>query len=202
MTSPKVAWVDEQRPIYARLPKINQRYQAENPENPTNWITRWFDELLVQTKTTLDDLPRQLNALTCDEEWIDFVAYLGGFTGEYWDKSWPLGSKRLIASEANWIWSNKGTRQVLEYLFAALNLDVTIWAGEQFYPDVTPLPAFLGEPTYQYWAIVPITYLRTSPEYRLADRINRLFGAVVSDSRVVYDGFYPGLSYPGDPVFL
>ena len=145
--NPKRAWIVDERPIYSRLPQISQRYKAENPENPSNWLTRWFDELLVGTKTKIDDLPRQLNALTCDADWIDFVAYLSGFSGEYWDKAWSMATKRAIASKANWIWSNKGTKAVLEYILNAVNLSAVIWLADDAVFDVDDLDvASFGEP--------------------------------------------------------
>lgn len=200
--NPKTAWVTDQRPIYSRLPQISQRYKAENPDNPTNWITLWFDELLVATKATIDDLPRQLNALTCDPEWIDFVAYLSGFSGEYWDKSWNLATKRAIASRANWIWANKGTREVLEYLFNALNLSAAIWINSGFYVDESLLDIdTLSEPQYQYFVTVPLSYDRDGAQFRLAEKINRLFGPIVCDSSVCYDAFYVDFSVVGDPIF-
>jgi len=200
--NPKRAWIVDERPIYSRLPQISQRYKAENPENPSNWLTRWFDELLVGTKTKIDDLPRQLNALTCDADWIDFVAYLSGFSGEHWDKAWSMATKRAIASKANWIWSNKGTKAVLEYILNAVNLSAVIWLADDAVFDVDDLDvASFGEPQYQYFIQVPFSYDRNGAQFRLAEKINRLYGPIVCDSAVCYDGIYLDYSEFGDVFF-
>jgi hypothetical protein len=200
--NPKQAWIIDKRPIYSRLPQISQRYKGENPASPSNWITQWFDELLVKTKASIDDLPRQLNALTCDADWIDFVAYLSGFSGEYWDKSWSMATKRAIASRANWIWSNKGTQAVIEYMIAAVGLTAVIWLGEGFVIGESIIgETTLGEPEYQYFIQVPFLYDRDGAQFRLAEKLNRLYGPIVSDSAVCYDGFYIGFSVVGDPIF-
>lgn len=200
--NPKQAWIIDKRPIYSRLPQISQRYNGEDFENPSQWITRWFDELLVATKATIDDLPRQLNALTCDADWIDFVAYLSGFSGEYWDKSWSMATKRAIACKSNWIWSNKGTQAILEYIIAAVGLSAVIWLGEGFVIGESIIgETTLGEPEYQYFIQVPFLYDRDGAQFRLAEKLNRLYGPIVSDSAVCYDGFYIGFSVVGDPIF-
>lgn len=197
--NPYEAWVLQGRPIYARLPR--ERYHVEDPENPSNWLTRWFDGLLVSTKTKLDDLPRQLNATTCDADWLDFVAALSGFTGQYWDKAWPVSAKRVIASNANYIWSNKGTKQVLQLVLSAFSLQGEIWQNAGFYAGVTKLPATIGAATFRYYVRVPIVYARTGYEFRLVERLNRLFAPVFCKSVVCYDKWYAGLSLAGDPVF-
>jgi phage tail P2-like protein len=200
--NPKTAWIIDKRPIYSRLPQISQRYKAENPANPGNWITQWFDELLVKTKASIDDLPRQLNALTCDADWIDFVAYLSGFSGEYWDKAWSMATKRAIASKANWIWSNKGTQEVLEYIIAAVGLSAVIWLADDGTFDVDNLDEIsFGEPQYQYFIQVPFSYDRDGMSFRLAEKINRLYGPIVCDSAVCYDGIYLDYSEFGDAFF-
>jgi hypothetical protein len=193
------AWVTNARPIYARLPRV--KYYIENPENPSNWLTRWFDELLIKTKATIDDLPRQLNAATCDADWLDFVAALSGFTGEYWEKAWPVAAKRIIAQNADRIWSNKGTKDILELILSAFNLQAEVYVTGGFYAGVTQLPGLLGSPTYQYFIYVPIVYLRTGREFRLIQKINRLFGPVFCESRVAYKGWFAGVSVAGDPVY-
>lgn len=189
------------RPIYSRLPGVNGQYQDELGGTIAEWLTAHSDLTLVQTKTKILDLPRQLNPNTCDESFLDFLAILNGFTGEYWDTKWTTTQKRSILTEANWIWENKGSKMVLEYLFNVFAIESTIWEAAGFYAGVTLLPATIGEPDFRYMVTLPLKYLRNSPEFKLAEKLNNLFGPVVCESRACYVKFYAGFSVAGDPCF-
>lgn len=197
--TPYEAWILQGRPIYARLPRA--KYNIEDQANPSNWLTRWFDEMLMGLKADLDDLPRQLDATTCDPEWLDFVAALSGFTGQYWDKNWPLSAKRTIAENANEIWANKGSRETLEFLFAAFALQTQIYMTDGFYADVTELDGWLEQGSYFFAVLVPLTYLRESYSFKLVEKLTRLFSPIFCDSIVCYDGWYADFSVCGDLVF-
>lgn len=189
------------RPIYSRLPGVNGQYQDEVGGTIADWLTAHSDLTLSQTQSKILDLPRQLNPSTCDESFLDFLAILNGFTGEYWDKNWPTAAKRSILIKANWIWENKGSKIVLEYLLGVFAIDSGIWEATAFYAGVTKLPATIGEPDFRYMVTLPLKYLRNSPEFKLAQKINKLFGPVVCESRTCYKKFYAGFSVAGDPCF-
>lgn len=194
------AWASK-RPIYARLPGVNGQYQSEEGETIANWLTAHSDRILVDVQGKVLDMPRQLSAQFCDESFLDFLAVLGGFTGEYWDKNWTANQKRLILIKTNWIWENKGSKIVISYLIDAFNIDHSVWEESAFYAGVTILPGAIGEPDFRYMVTMPLKYLRNSNEFKLAEKINHLFGPIVCESRVCYEKFYAGFSVAGDPCF-
>lgn len=198
MSSTAEAW-ETGRPIYSRLPGINGGY-TDNA--PADWLTDFWDGLLVALKGKIDDLPRQLNPDTCDPDWLDFLAPLCGFTGEYWDKAWSEDRKRsLLRNSYTLIWSNKGSEAVLSFLLDTFDINHEIWLGDSFLLGVTELPGTLGSPEWQYYILLPLQYLRESVEFRLVEKLNRLYGPVFADSTVAYDAFYCGFSVCGDPIF-
>lgn len=197
------AWIVEQRPIYSRLPGINGRYQTEEKGNTADWLTVYFDELLIATKANVDDLPRQLNPSTCDAvPWLDFLAELCGYRGEYWDKAWPVPVKRSLLQNAfTLVWANKGSRAVIDFVLDLFAIAHDIWLGDGFLAGITTLPGTVGAPEWRYYIRLPLQYLRNGSEFKLAEKINRLYGPVFCDSRVAYKQFYAGFSVAGDPVF-
>lgn len=197
------AWVEQQRPIYARLPGANEGYYSDEGGNPADWITAYFDALLVGAKAGVDDVrDRQHDPALCDADWLDYLAALAGYTGEYWDETWPDAAKRLLIAEAfTVIWPNKGSAQVLERLFEIFVIDAEIWQAARFIAGVTRVPAVIGSPAWRYYVRFTLDYVRTGAEFSLARRFNRLFGPAYCESGVVYDGFYAGYSVAGDPVF-
>ncbi|MBE9178660.1 hypothetical protein IQ268_08820 [Oculatella sp. LEGE 06141] len=203
MSSTYEAW-QSGRPIYSRLPGVNEGYRKEEGEPIADWLTVYFDELLIATKTTVGDLPRQLNPATCDPAWLDFLRLLCGFTGEYWDKAWSDEVKRsLIANAFDGvdIWANKGSEVVLAYLLELFDIDHEVWLGASFLVGISELPGTLGSPEWVYYLLLPLKYLRESSEFKLAEKLNRLYSPAFCDSLVCYDAFYVGFSACGDPVF-
>lgn len=201
MTHTATAWATG-RPIYSRLPGINGAY-TDNPV--ADWLTDHWDAVLLAAKAKVDDLPRQLTPAACDVDWLDFLAPLCGFSGEYWDKSWSTTIKRsLLSNSYTLIWQNKGSRQVLTFLLTTLGVTHEIWLGSSFLVGVTELAAggaLIGDPEWKYYILLPLAYLRESSEFRRAEQVNRLYGPAFADSVVAYDSFYAGFSVAGDPVF-
>ncbi|MBD2452240.1 hypothetical protein H6G76_35105 [Nostoc sp. FACHB-152] len=181
MTTTYQAW-QTGRPIFSRLPEVYQ-------ENPVaDWLTEYWDELLTQNKAKIDDLPRNLDPTTCDENWLDFLAPLCGFTGEYWDKSWKTSSKRLLlANSYTLIWKNKGSREVLSFVLNALGIEHEIWTGSSFILGVSQVSIDkLGSGAWQYKVLLPSRYAQEGYEFKLARKINRLFGPLWCKSEVRY----------------
>lgn len=202
MSSTYEAW-SSSRPVYQRLPGINGGYYSEDGNNPADWLTQFVDVLLVETKAKIDDLPRQLNPDTCDPEWLDFLAGLCGLTGEYWDTAWPESIQRsLIRSAFPTLWANKGSKQVIEYLLNLFGISHDIWLGSAAYADIALADiATVGTPQWRYVIRLPLLYLRDSPEFKLAEKLNRLYGPVFCDSRVCFKEAYADFAVCGDPVF-
>lgn len=175
------AWSTE-RPIFSRLPEVYQDNEV------ADWLTIYWDELLASLKYKIDDLPRQLSPLTCDDKWLDFLAPLCGFTGDYWDRDWKSSSKRLLLTNSyKFIWSNKGTRTVLSFVLNALDIDHTIWEGSKFVLGVSQLDIdSLGTAAWEYKILLPNYYQYKGYEWKLAEKINKLFGPLWCGSEVIY----------------
>ena len=190
------------RPIYSRLPGVNGGYQSDEGDNPADWFTQYFDDLLVEVKAKVDDLPRQLDPQTCDPEWLDFLAPLCGFSDEYWDAGFPIAVKRsLLSSAYTVLWPNKGSEMVLTWLLALFGIAHQLWLGDSFTLGVSTLPGTIGSPEWQFYILLPLQYLRESPEFARAQQIRRLYSPAFCDSLVAYDNFYCGFSVLGDPIF-
>ena len=196
------AW-NSGRPIYNRLPGVNGGYFDEESDNPADWLTVFWDELLVASKALVADVrDRQLDPQQCDVEWLDFLAALCGFTEDYWDPTWEESWKRQLISESfTNIWPNKGTQQVLERLLEIFEINASIWQGSRFILGLTTLPGLLGSPEWRYYIRVGLEYERTSQQFKLAQRVNRLFGPAYCESDIVYERFYLGISQIGEPIF-
>src|SRR6056297_1819255 len=182
------AWINEQRPVYARLPGVNEGYYSEDGDNPADWLTDYFDALLMGVKADVEDVrDRQYDPATCDEDWLDYLAAVAGYTDEYWDATWPVAVKRLLIAEAfTTIWPNKGSLQVFARLFEIFDIDVEVWQSASFIAGVTAVPATIGSPAWRYYLRFTLAYRRTGPEFALARRLDRLFGPVYCQSGVVY----------------
>jgi hypothetical protein len=177
------AWVVEQRPIYSRLPDCYK----EDEENISDWLTQYWDKLLLDTKTTVDDLPRQLDPLTCDEEWLDYLSILCGWYGEYWDVRWPAESKRtLLANSFTLIWPNKGSFEVLSFVLFTLGIKHFIQIGQSFLVGISEVGDRIGSVAWDYDILLPSTYYRTDIE-KLTNKINKLFGPCWCRSSVIFD---------------
>jgi Phage tail protein (Tail_P2_I) len=201
------------KPVYSRLPGINEGYRKDEDPNVirddpeelpiAKWLTDFWDALLVAKKAQLDDIKnRQMNPLECDPEWLDLLAVMAGFTGEYWDKSWPVEVKRQLVFHAfTLIWANKGSEAVLRFLLDTFGINYDIWMGDQFLAGIDGAGSEVGAPQWRYVIRVGLEYLRNSDQFKLAEKLNRLYGPLFTDNRVAFKQFYAGFSIAGDPVF-
>lgn len=202
-------WEDG-RPIYHSLPGENEGYLKDPEFNDpvsdppiADWLTVYWDELLIELQAELEAFPANyLEPATCRSDALDWLAQHSGFTGDYWDASWDDSIKRqLIADAYPFIWENKGTRVLLEYMIRLFNLQANVFILGDFLAGITPLPATLGGDPYTFYITVGLIYLRTSVEWRLLERLRVLYSPVYCDSRICYDQWYAGFSVAGDPVF-
>ncbi|HEY9736751.1 MAG TPA: phage tail protein [Trichocoleus sp.] len=189
------------RPIHGRLPQESQQYQGNEP---TDWLTQPWDGLLMDSKAAADSLYADyLNPETCRADAIDWLAQLTGFTGAYWDTSWPLVVKRILIAEAfSRIWPEKGSRALLEWLLEIFELQGQLYILGDFLAGINKAGDPLGsDEGFEYFIRVPIAYLRTGASWKLMEKLNALFGPIYCQSRVTYDQFTAGFSVAGDPVF-
>ncbi len=201
---------DENLPIYGRLPGESEAYRkAEDSVEPpiAKWLEKPWDELLVATKGRIDNFYRDfLDPATALPQHLDWLGQLTGFTAEYGLATYPDAVKRqLIAQSFDFIWPNKGTRVLLEWLFSVFSLDAHIYQRGDFLAGTNKAGDMLGGDAFEYWVRVPPRYLRTSSEWKLVERLDRLYSPIYcgspSGQTVVYEGFMAGFSIAGDPVF-
>lgn len=192
MTTTYEAWVIEQAPIFSRLPEVYR----DNPV--TQYLITFWDELLAATKDNIDDLPRQLNPLTCDENWLDFLAPLCSFTGIYWDKEWnPLYKRRLLANSYKYIWSNKGSKDTLSRILTYFNIKHLIVPAGSFIFGESTVGSPLGLGAWEYTIYLPTAY-QNRPQFKLTEKLNRLFGPLWCESHIILDDkYFPG-GLPGE----
>jgi Phage tail protein (Tail_P2_I) len=191
---------DTDRPIYHRLPAESEAYQG----NPiVDAVTAPFDELLVQWRDVALHFERDfLDSQTCKPEALDWLAQLCGFTGDYWDTDWPEAAKReLIARSHQFIWPNKGTQILLEYLLSVFAINAGIYRTGQFLAGISTAGSALGGELLQYWVLMPIQYRRTGMEWGLVERFVRLYMPCFVEHAVCYEKFHAGFSAAGEPVF-
>ncbi|BAY23706.1 hypothetical protein NIES2100_34980 [Calothrix sp. NIES-2100] len=176
------AWVVEKAPIFSRLPEVYR----DNPV--TGYLTIFWDELLISTKGKIDDIPRQLDPLTCDANWLDFLAPLCGFTGIYWNKNWLESHKRnLLSNSFTKIWNNKGSRECLSTVLRCFEIAHEIASKGDFIFGRSKLGEdALGNSSWQY-----IIYLKTiykdTPVVSFVEKINTLFGPCWCKAEIKFD---------------
>jgi hypothetical protein len=182
------AWKDG-RPTFNRLPGINGGYTG----NPiADWLTDYPDQIFAGLLYMADVVsPRQVNPLLCDETWLDLLASLCGWHGEYWDRAWPVNSKRiLLANSYTVIWPNYGSSSTLSFVLNALGIRHVIQQGQSFIIDRNEVGDPLGAIAWEYDIVLPSNYFNAD-QYFQTVRINQLFGVIWCKSRIIFDdGFF------------
>lgn len=180
------AWASG-RPIFSRLPGRNGAYSA----NPVaDWLTGFFDDLLIQSKAKVDDIgDRQLNPLTCDADWLDFLAPLMGWDKKYWNPKWTEASKKTLLSNT-WtgqnIWETKGTLNTLSFVLTAIGIRNEVTVDGDFIIGTNEVGDPIGTDPWSYTIYLPPEY-EGRDEYRETLKIDSLFGPAWCEKTIVYD---------------
>jgi hypothetical protein len=184
MTNPVFQrWYIDERPVYSNTPGVNGGY-SEN--TVADWLTQPVDDLFIEIRDKVDDLGRQLNPLTCDEEWLDFIAGLCGFTGRYWDKKWNVQAKRtLLNASFSLIWPFKGTSRVLSFILNAFDIKHVIQEGTSFIIGVDEVGDEIGFVAWDYTILLPNEYYKSEKE-TLTRRLDSLFGPCWCTKKLVF----------------
>lgn len=193
------AW-EAGRPIYNRLPEDSEQYRY----NPVvEAVTRPWDSMLLDYRNTLALFYQNyLDPQTALPANLDWLAQCVGYTGEYWDTNWTVAQKRsLIANSHTFVWPHKGTLALLEYLLVLFAIAHQVYQPGQFLAGINAAGDALGGDLLEYFILLPLTYLRTSREWQLAERLNRLYMPAWCNSLVCYEQFYAGFTVAGEPVF-
>lgn len=170
------------RPIFQRLP------ECYRDNNIADYLTQFWDSLLLQEKARVDDLERQLNPLTCDSNWLDFLAPLCGFTGKFWDKNWNDYAKRnLLASAYTLIWCNKGSKDTLSLVLSCFQIPNVISSKGDFILGSSQVGIEpLGSAAWEY-----TIYLQSNSNnpqtVSLVKKLNKLFGPCWCKSHIEFN---------------
>lgn len=190
---------DTERPIYKSLPSIFETYQGNDA---VDYITQFWDELLIDTKANVDDVERQLDPLTCDEEYLPLLSYVTGFTGKYSILNYTVEQQRTLISRAfDFIWRYKGTEQVLTFILDTLEIPHIIWYSNFLLADISTVPHTIGEGNYKAYILLSISVTRNGDIWNKALLNRELYTAAFSETTLAYDCFYADYSAAGDPVF-
>lgn len=175
-------------PIYDRLPGINGGYKND----VSQWLTIYFDENIINLNALMDNFNEQLDPETCDAKYLDYLAGLFGWSGEYWSTTYPEQTKRaLLANSFSLIWPQKGSKNVLAFVITAFGIPNVIQEGDSFIIGVDEVGDELGEIAWTYRIILPSQYFK-SPEEALVRKLNALFGPIWCASDIIFDDNYFG----------
>lgn len=189
------------QPILNRLPGLFGKY---NENEVCQWFVSFFDDLLVDTKDATDYVAAtDLLAETAREDWLDLLAFMSGFTGEYAIYDLPVALKRELVKRAySEIWTEIGSKKILELMINAWSIEHDVWVGSKMIAGFTILPHQIDTRNWYFFLRLPLFYDRKSEIFSRATQIKNLYSAAYVDSRVCYDAFFCGYSLAGDPVFL
>jgi phage tail-like protein len=183
------------RPIYERLPETG--YQDNEP---SDWLTLWVDELLVAKATQLENIWQKLDPVSTDIEWLDYLAYLVGLSGVYWDTKWLPVVKRNMVLRANEFWQNKGTLRTIREILNIHSLAYTVWVAGSLRVPFT-VPSAVGSSDLRLYIRLPLSYARNASEFRETSRTLRNYAPALVSTKAVYEYFYAGYSLADDPAF-
>lgn len=190
---PEPVW---NKPLLNHLPI--KGYQ-DNPDMRS--LTSWVDAKYRDKVKQLEDFYLQLNPDTADDDMLDYLAYLVGLSGYYWDATWSAKVKRrMIALAYPVLWAKRGTLDCIRAALDVHELVYDIWVdGVNILPFY--LPVTLSNPKLRFYIRLDSAYTRNGREWREAERVLNNYCPAVIKSAVTYKAFILGASVVGDPVF-
>lgn len=192
------AWLSK-RPILNSLPGLLAAYSQNKAANIT---TAFWDELLVKVKGEIDDLPRQLNPLTCDAEYLPLLSFITGFTGSYSILAYTDAQKRILISRAyDLIWRYKGSEEVLDFILDTLDVPHLVWYSTYFLAGISTTDHYIGTSNLFAYVLISIGVPRNSVKWSNILLNVKLYTSAYSNISVCYDAFYAGISATEEPVF-
>lgn len=185
------------RPVFNRLPV--RGYQ----DNPTaDALTQFYDDKLVAVGTQIEQLYTKLDPTTTPSSYLDWLAFLVGMVPPYYSVNWTDAVKRMAITNANAIFSNRGTLKGLSlaldihgfqysiYISDDLRLAFTFTASTKF--GIISQTAFVR---------LPLMYERSSYQFTEATKAVKHYTSIVTPTQACYDAFYLGFSFFDDPLF-
>ena len=189
-----MTWQDG-RPIYNRLP-----LKGYQDNLVADWLTLWVDEKLSGTASTLEAFWQNLIPETCPAVYLDYLGYLCGLSGQYWDTKWSTAVKRLMVANTHKFWSDRGTMLTIKSVLDIHRLTYTLWTNGALRLPFT-LPNTFGTDDLRLYVRLPLIFQRTSQQFKEAQRTLRNYAPAVVKSAACFERFYLGFSYFSDPLF-
>lgn len=185
------------RPVFNRLPLDG--YQNNDAVDA---LTVWVDEKITSKAEQLQNFyTNYLNPDTCLSEALDYLAYLVGLSGEYWDSAWSDQVKRTFIKSAHpLLWSKRGTLAVISFILQTHGLEHQIWTDADLIMSFAMSRAF-GTTKLRFFVRLSVSYPRSGLQYREAQRTLKNFAPAVVEHKACYDYFRLGLSIWSDPMF-
>lgn len=186
---------DKGQPVTLRLPRDG--YQ-NNPDVVA--LLSQPDWFLTEKKGQLETLHQQLTGVTAPTDWLDYLAWLLGWSDEYWDSRWSESVKRQLIVISNSVWERLGQSDVITQILDIHGIEHDLWTEVALQLSFI-MPATFSTPKGRLYIRLPIQYLRNGDEFREARRTRDNFVPCTILSGVVYYRFYLGISQLGDPMF-
>lgn len=184
------------RPILESLPE--KGYQDNDVAIS---LTSWIDESLSEKAEQLQSFHKELDPSTCKVASLDYLAYLNGLNGDYWDTSWSVATKRTLIKNAHSVlWQYRGTSKALSFVLDTHKIKHHIWVDGSTLLSFK-LPQKLGSPKLRFYIRLPVTYHRDGWHWKEAERTARNFAPAIVGYKVCHEYFRLGFSRVGEPVF-
>lgn len=190
MTNSYQAWRIEKTPIYSRMPELQTGISYKDFP-ATKILLNYWDSIFVECLDKLEDLVRQFNPELCDEEYLDFLAPLCGWTEPYWSGDYPPESKRLLLKNSyTKIWNRKGTKDCISFVLTSLGIRHRIIIPGNFIIGVSQVSIDpLGSTPYTFYVYLSNTYELDGYEFKLTDKMCQLFAPVWCEYLIDYDPY-------------
>ena len=111
-------------PVTGKLPGYFERYSNNIVAKAALAI---YDDIFSKLKNDIEIVEKYLDCeVEPPEKWMDFILNISGFVDEYFNVNYPVSFKISLIKRANWIWKNKGTIEVLEYILNSYGIQCEV----------------------------------------------------------------------------
>lgn len=172
------------KPIQSRLPGV---YSQVNKDPIVSWLLDYWEDFLLFQKQQVDLLLTQnLDPLICDPEYLDFLAFLHGYTDQFWDRNWPISAKRLLIYWATReIFVLQGTLQSIHRVLLCFGIQNIVENVNDFIVDVSEVGEPIGDLAWRYKIYLPTVYQGTSVEQQVRN-LDYIFGVGYCQKQIIF----------------
>ena len=184
------------RPIFDSLPE-----KGYKDNSVADALTLWVDHDLSKVALQLQKFYLELDPDTCQSGMLEYLAFLNGLSGSYWDNSWAEPVKRLMIKIAHSVlWNFRGTTYALKTVLQIHGLTFDVWLDGV--SNLTfQIPQKMANPKLRFFIRLPVDYARNGKQWREAERTARNFAPAIVGYKVCHEYFRLGFSQVGEPMF-